>query len=194
MIIGQDWGDVHYYTATRGLGRDIDQNPTRSTLEQLLRGIGLDVRLAHGIRPRGVRLFLTNAILCLKEGGMSAEVEEQWYKNCGPTFLRKQIEIVAPRVVVALGQMAYKSVLWGFGLKASPGPFRKAVEDEAGTSLPNGSRLLAVYHCGQRILNTHRPFKEQQGDWLCLVKVLGLQQNAIPAAVDVPMNGNAPST
>ena len=50
-----------------------------------------------------------------------------------------------------------------FGLEA--GPFRSAVEDEAGTVLVNCTRLLAVYHCGQRILNTLRPFEQQKRDW-----------------------------
>src|SRR4051794_10263053 len=66
MVIGQDWGDVRYYTANRGL--DDSRNPTMRVLEQLLRGIGLEVSLAeYGSGPRGV--FLTNAVLCLKEGG-----------------------------------------------------------------------------------------------------------------------------
>jgi DNA polymerase len=173
MIIGQDWGDVRYYTANRGL--DDLRNPTMRTLERLLREIGLDISLAaYDSGPRGV--FLTNAILCLKEGGLQARVERQWFKNCGANFLRQQIEIIAPRVAVALGQRAYEAVLGAFDFQA--GPFRRAVEDEAGTTLPNGSRLLAVYHCGQRMLNTHRPFDQQQKDWQRVAKVLGRHQSA----------------
>jgi DNA polymerase len=167
MIIGQDWGDVRYYTANRGL--DNLRNPTMRTLERLLRGIGLDISLAaYGTGVRGV--FLTNAVLCLKGGGLQARVEKQWFKNCGSPFLRRQIEIVTPRVAVALGQRAYEAVLGAFGLEA--GPFRTAVEDEEGTTLPNGSCLLAVYHCGRRILNTHRPFERQQLDWRRVAKAL----------------------
>ena len=108
MIIGQDWGDVRYYTANHGL--DDFRNPTMRTLECLLRGIGLDVSLAaYGTGARGV--FLTNAVLCLKEGGLQARVEREWFENCGSNFLRRQVEIIAPRIVVALGQKAYEAVL-----------------------------------------------------------------------------------
>jgi DNA polymerase len=177
MVIGQDWGDVRYYSSNRGL--DDFRNPTMRTLERLLCGTGLDVSLAAYDTGRR-RVFLTNAILCLKEGGLQAQVEQQWFDNCGANFLRKQIEIIAPRVAVALGQKAYEAVLGAFGLDA--GPFRRAVEDEAGTSLPNGSRLLAVYHCGQRILNTHRPFEQQQLDWQRVARSLGRNQSGEPAA------------
>ncbi|HKB37829.1 MAG TPA: uracil-DNA glycosylase family protein [Gemmataceae bacterium] len=173
MIIGQDWGGVRYYAVNQGL--DDLRNPTMRTLERLLRGIGLDISLAeYGAGARGV--FLTNAVLCLKKGGLQAPVEWQWFENCGSHFLRRQIEIVAPRVAVALGQKAYEAVLGAFGLQV--GPFRRAVENELGTPLPNGSRLLAVYHCGQRILNTHRPFEQQQREWRRVAKALGQQQRA----------------
>jgi DNA polymerase len=175
--MGQDWGDVRYYTRNRGL--DDFRNPTMRTLERLLRGIGLEVSLAeYCMEERG--LFLTNALLCLKEGGLQAQVERQWFNNCGAHFLRRQIEIVAPRVAVALGLKAYEAALGAFGLEG--GPFRRAVEDEAGTTLPNGSRLLAVYHCGQRILNTHRPFEQQQRDWQRVANALEQQRIAEPGA------------
>ena len=67
-------------------------------------------------------------MLCLKEGGLQGSVERQWFENCGSHFLRRQIEIIAPRVVVALGQMAYEAVLRTYGFKV--GPFRKAVDDK----------------------------------------------------------------
>src|SRR5262245_10834583 len=125
MIIGQDWGGVRYYAVNQGL--DDLRNPTMRTLERLLRGIGLDISLAeYGAGARGV--FLTNAVLCLKKGGLQAPVEWQWFENCGSHFLRRQIEIVAPRVAVALGQKAYEAVLGAFGLQV--GPFRRAVENE----------------------------------------------------------------
>src|SRR5436190_11677592 len=137
MIIGQDWGDVRYYTANSGL--DDFRNPTMRTLERLLRGIELEVSLAaYGTGQRGV--FLTNAVLCLKEGGLQAQVKQEWFDNCGVYFLRRQIEIISPRVAVSLGQKAYEAVIGAFGLAA--GRFRSAVEDEAGTVLPNGTRLL----------------------------------------------------
>ncbi|NIA30362.1 MAG: hypothetical protein GWP06_10685 [Actinobacteria bacterium] len=160
MVVGQDWGDTNYYEANRGL--DNLRNRTMLTLEKLLHASGFGVSLkAYDHGGRG--LFLTNAILCLKTGGMQATVEPSWFKNCGRLFLRQQIKIVSPKVVVALGQRAYEAILAEFSVKK--GPFRKAVESKQGISLPCGSQLFAVYHCGNRILNTHRKFDAQVEDW-----------------------------
>ena len=170
MVIGQDWGDVRYYNENKGL--DKPGNPTTQTLAKLLQEIGLDISLTeYDTGSRG--LFLTNAILCLKQGGLQGLVQQKWFEQCGSNFLRRQIEIVAPRVAIALGQKACGAALSAFGL--CPAPLREAVEDEAGTALPNGTRLFAVYHCGQRTLNTHRHLAQQQQDWRRVKKFLERQ-------------------
>ena len=161
MVVGQDWGDTKYFQSNCGL--DNLRNPTIRTLENLLRATGFGTSLQtyeHG----DCGLFLTNAILCLKDGGLQAAVDSTWFKNCGRLFLRPQIEIVSPQVVVSLGQRAHEAILAEFGIKK--GPFRNAVESKHGISLPCGSQLFAVYHCGNRILNTHRKFEAQVEDWL----------------------------
>ena len=107
MMVGQDWGDVRYYIQNHGL--DDIRNRTTRTLEQLIHGIGVEVSLIEkSEQNRGV--FLTNALLCLKTGGMQAHVEQQYFRNCG-IHLRRQIEIVAPQVIVCLGQEAYEATL-----------------------------------------------------------------------------------
>jgi DNA polymerase len=87
-------------------------------------------------------------------------------------YLRRQIEIVGPDVVVGLGERAFRSILSAFGLKARS--FLKEVEDAEGTVLPNRSRALAVYHCGARIQNTHRNLDAQKRDWARLRRFLPL--------------------
>jgi DNA polymerase len=167
MIVGQDWGDVNYYVENSGL--DDPSNPTNGTLEQLLKSVGLDVSLRSGSGSRG--LFLTNAILCLKQGGLQSAVERAWFANCGERFLRAQIEIVSPRVVVAMGHRAHRAVMAGFGLRAAS--LRAAVESEHGARLSNGSMLITVYHCGRRTLNTHRRLEVQLRDWRKVARALG---------------------
>jgi uracil-DNA glycosylase len=169
-VVGQDWGDTSYYQSNRGL--DDLRNPTMVTLEKLLHAAGFGISLQsyeHG----GRGLFLTNAVLCLKSGGLQGAVEPAWFKNCGRMYLRPQIEIVAPRLVVSLGQRAFEAIAGAFGFRA--GPFRKAVESEEGVALSCGSQLFAVYHCGNRILNTHRKFDAQVGDWLRIRRWLNRQ-------------------
>jgi len=161
MVVGQDWGDTNYYI--RHSGVEGPNNPTNTALANLL------VSIEIAIGPPGAAIgqdvvFFTNAILCLKSGGLQAPVQDVWFRNCA-LYLQKQIEIVQPSVVVGLGVRPFRSVLRSFGLPVPRGPHRKVVEDPEGTLLPNGSRLFAVYHCGARIRNSLRDMDAQLNDW-----------------------------
>ncbi len=107
-------------------------------------------------------MFLTNAVLCLKEGGLQAEVEEKAFKNCRE-FLRRQIEVVSPAVVVTLGKRAYGAVVSAFGRPREP-TFRAAVERE-NIELFSDCRLVPVYHCGRKSTNMNRDIRQQRHDW-----------------------------
>ncbi len=159
LVVGQDWGDERYFLRHKGL--EGPRNPTNETLIKLLETIGVSIGPPGSMYGQN-RVFFTNAILCLKEGGLQGAVQHNWFQNCS-TYLRQQIEIVSPQVVVGLGKMAFDSVLRAYDLK--PCGFRLAVENPDGLRLPNGSLLFAVYHCGAKILHTHRPFQDQLRDW-----------------------------
>ena len=104
MVVGQDWGDTNYFIRNHGL--EAQRNPTNNMLRELLGSIGIDVGSPHDCRNDG-RVFLTNAILCLKTtGGLQGNVKKEWFSNCGRAFLRPLIEIVGPKVVVCLGERA----------------------------------------------------------------------------------------
>jgi uracil-DNA glycosylase len=160
MIVGQDWGGVRYYMDHRGL--DDLRNPTMRTLERLLNDVGIPACLSR-YEPQARGIFLTNAILCLKDGGLQGAVRDEWFRACGVRFLKPTIEQVAPRVVVALGARAHAAIMQAWSLK--PIPLREAVALPGGTMLPCGSRLLAVYHCGNRVLNMTRGYGDQLLDW-----------------------------
>lgn len=151
MIVGQDWGDTAYYIKQRG--RDDESNATNKMLVELVRSTGLEMN----------SVFLTNAILCLKEGGLQAPVREQWFANCGPRFLKPTIELIKPKVLVTLGEWAYRSVQKLYSLP--PLPFRKTVDRQEGFQLPHDVLFFPMYHCGRRILNTHRSIEKQMEDW-----------------------------
>lgn len=159
MVVGQDWGDLRYYEANRGL--DKLNNPTMVALASLLASIGFDVPMdRYGQGNSGV--FLTNAVLCLKAGGLQGSVRRSWFLECAQRFLRRQVEIVRPRVVVPLGEKAHQALRHAFGLP--PARLRRAVA-EPGIELLPGTMMVAVYHCGRRIQNTHRPLDMQYRDW-----------------------------
>lgn len=159
MVVGQDWGDTRYFV--EGGGREGPRNRTNLTLAELAGVVGVTISEPGSSEGEGIAFF-TNAVLCLKEGGLQAPVRRTWFDNCAP-FLRRQIEIIKPKVVVGLGEKAYQTIAKAFGIRV--GRFRSEVEMEGGRLLPTGARAFAVYHCGARIQNTHRKLEEQKKDW-----------------------------
>lgn len=160
VIVGQDWGGVKYYKDNKGL--DKLANPTMRNLEKLLHHIGIQVSVtSYAEEARG--LFLTNAVLCLKSGGLQARIEPEWAWNCGSLFLRQQIEIVRPKVVVCLGAFAFHAVLRAFGQPMIE--LRDAIEDTEGHEILDGVRLFAAYHCGNGTVNRNRDLQQQMTDW-----------------------------
>lgn len=161
MVVGQDWGDVRYFVNNQG--RESASNPTNKNLVRLLESIGISILPVSNPLGYSGEVFLTNAILCLKDGGLQGPVKREWFGNCGAAFLRPLIELVNPKVVVSLGQLPYRAIRKLYGLPRVT--FRNAVETEPGFLLPNGIRYFPMYHCGMRIINTHRRLEQQVVDW-----------------------------
>jgi uracil-DNA glycosylase len=170
VIVGQDWGDARYFT--ENFGREAPHNPTNETLRRLLGSIGIEIAGPTATDTGGGPLFLTNAVLCLKEGGMQAKVQPGWFANCGARFLRPTIDLIAPKVVVTLGEWAYRATTAAYDVPRVA--FRQAVERADGFVLTDGARYFPMYHCGARILNTHRPMAMQLVDWARVERALGL--------------------
>lgn len=168
VVVGQDWGDVASFTRNEGF--EEPNNPTNRRLVELLALAGVVVEQPTRLGRAGTAFF-TNAILCLKEGGLQGEVRPEWFRTCGARFLRPAIEIIAPRAVVALGTHATAAVCHAFGLRA-PRKFADAVDGEDGVPLPNGSTLFPRYHCGARSTNMNRSRETQDEDWRRLGKWL----------------------
>lgn len=154
MVVGQDFSDVDYFVRNRG--RDVAGNPTNVALGELLAGIGMPIGDGS--------LFFTNAILCLKQGGLQGAVSKEWFTECGSRFLKRTIELVAPKVVAPLGERACRAICDVYGLRRLQ-PYRKAVESGEFARVGKGSRLVPVYHCGMRVRNTLRNMDEQKKDW-----------------------------
>ena len=167
FVVGQDFSDRKYFEKWKG--EDRPNNTTNMNLIKLFASIGIDIREPSQGGDRG-EAFFTNAILCLKEGGMQAKVRAEWFVNCGSRFLRPQIELVQPRVVVGLGSRAHNAVLSAFGFPQER--LRDAVRSE-GTPLPGGAIAIAVYHCGARVININRGLDEQMADWKRVRRTLG---------------------
>jgi DNA polymerase len=159
MIVGQDWGDVRYFTTN--LGHEAARNPTNEMLVKLLTSIGIAIAPPSPQNNGGGVLFLTNAILCLKQNGLQAPVQPEWFQNCGRHFLKPTIDLVQPKILITLGESAYRMIRDLYGLPKMT--FRDAVAKSFRIS--EKMKYFPMYHCGQRILHTHRHLEQQLRDW-----------------------------
>lgn len=158
MVVGRDWGGVDYFIDNVGLEQD--DNETNTRLIELLAGVGIHIDVPVNTRDRP--LFFTNAALCLRPGRLTGPVSGKWFSNCGPLFLRRQVELVRPKVVVALGYYPYRAVCKSFGLEPAQ-RMRDAIQREP-EQLPTGTILVPVYHCGKNGQRS-RSIAEQKKDW-----------------------------
>lgn len=104
-------------------------------------------------------IFITNAVLCnpRDERGRNAPPTTREIHNCS-AHLRQTIELISPRCVVALGQVALKSL----HLIA---PHEVKLARDVGRPIEwHGRWLIPLYHPGPRA-QLHRPFQTQLEDF-----------------------------
>ena len=166
MIVGQDWGDVRYFTTNAG--HEAPRNPTNETLVKLLDSIRITIAPPTPQDSGGGEVFLTNAILCLKQDGLQGAVHSEWFENCGQHFLRPTIELVQPKILITLGKGAYRTIRTLYDLPQLK--FREAITGSF--CLREHTMCFPMYHCGRRILNTHRALEQQMKDWARVLPTL----------------------
>jgi uracil-DNA glycosylase family 4 len=113
-----------------------------------------------GLTRDGV--FVTNAVLCnpLDASGRNRRPKASEVTRCGP-FLRRQIEVIDPAVVVALGIVALQAL-------DRIEPHGATLREACGRPVEwLGRRLVALYHPGRRAL-VHRDEALQRDDWRML--------------------------
>lgn len=166
MVVGQDWGDTNYFLKWKGF--DDPNNPTNVNLMKLLSSIGVNIK-PFVVDDQVGKIFLTNAILCLKQNSLQGAIDDTWYENCGKKFLKPSVEIVKPNVLIALGEGPYKTILQAYGIRyVRPKSYRMVVEQvgqAGGKKLPGGALLFPVYHCGSKGVNINRKLPDQLNDW-----------------------------
>ncbi|HJU16827.1 MAG TPA: uracil-DNA glycosylase family protein [Stellaceae bacterium] len=159
LAVGQDFGNVAYFVRHRG--RDDPRNHTNRNLHRLLHEAGIAVG-DPGRRDCTARVFLTNAILCLKEGGMNGAIRAGWIDNCTERHLSPLVRLLRPPVVVGMGNAGWRAVRRVFGLGDTP----QRIAQAAGSCwlAANGTRVFAVGHPGPLGL-INRPWPQQLADW-----------------------------
>jgi len=159
LIVGQDFGDIGYFR--RYLGSDDPKNPTNQNLRELLNYAGIaagDPPAADELTP----VFLTNSILCLKEGTMATPIKPRWVKACAGSHLLPLAQFLRAPIVVSMGATAWRAVRLVFGLSGVPVKITLAAGSS--WSAQDGTRLFPVCHCsGLGIRN--RSWPNQISDW-----------------------------
>jgi uracil-DNA glycosylase len=155
VVVGQDFAcQEQPYDAPN------PELPTNKNLARLIAAAGLR------------RVYLTNAVLCLKPGGMSAPVPSAWVNHCA-SHLRRTIEIVGPTVIAALGAVAWRATCRAFDVASPP-----TLSEVVGTQpilLPNTPALFGFNHCGGLGV-IRRAFAQQLEDWRRLGQWLAEQR------------------
>lgn len=124
--------------------------------------------LTNMIKAMGVRredVYIANIIKCRPPGNRTPERDE--CETCSP-FLMRQIEVIAPKAIVALGAVAAKTLL---AVNAPMSELRGRWYDFRGT------KLAVTYHPAF-LLRDPRQKKETWKDLQMVMKELGLQAPA----------------
>jgi uracil-DNA glycosylase family 4 len=160
LIVGQDWGDDKYLNKFIVDGSDDDS--TCKNLAERLKDININIEVQTKTIEQ--KVFLTNSILCIKKNGKSGTYSKMCQKNCGNSFLKPLIELIKPTVIITLGEKPYKSIMELYDKKTVN--FKSAVENNKPVEIISGVYIFPVYHCSQRIINTHTRIKRDQiKDW-----------------------------
>lgn len=173
MVVAQDFADIDGFRKLRGWpGADVGTN---QTLVELIAEASISIQPPrYGIADD--RVFFTNAVLCMKTGGMQASIAASCFERCGKRFLRPTIELVSPRVVVSLGTGAMKAVCRAYDLQP-PGKLSDVVAQPI--PLGNGPLLMPLYHPSRTVLNVARSLEAQKADWREVGRVLSPLKAAV---------------
>jgi hypothetical protein len=159
LVVGQDFGNVGY--SVRNRGRDEPNNKTNENLHKLLTAAGIDVTHPSQ-RDHKAPVFLTNSILCIKEGSMNGPILSSWIDACSEKHLGPLIRYLIPPLVVGMGNAGWRAVRRVFALAAAPRLISQAAGCDWCAAI--GTRVFAVGHCGPLgIIN--RPWPQQVADW-----------------------------
>ena len=116
--------------------------------------------LISSIGLRRDEVFITNSVLCSprKASGANDKPTLGELRNCSD-FLRRQVELLDPPIVVTLGAVALAAIK-----RIEPHPFQ--LQEHAARILPwHGRRLIPLYHPSPQVLITSRSLAAQMEDY-----------------------------
>lgn len=108
-------------------------------------------------------IFITNSVLCSPRTATDANrsPKKSEIKNCS-AFLKKQIELIQPKVIATLGSVALEA------LKTIE-YHQISLKNDIGKVFDwNGLKLVPLYHPSPQVIASHRRFNEQLRDFQIL--------------------------
>ncbi|MGB9892710.1 uracil-DNA glycosylase family protein [Thermodesulfovibrio yellowstonii] len=157
MIVGQDWGSEGYLEKwIKKNGGKVpnpydESNPTFRNLMYHLEKAKIDKK----------DIYLTNAVLCLREGneisGNKNKPKKKHFRNCSQ-FLKRQIEIIQPKIIATLGLDALNIILEIFEIPKKV----KKLNEVAGKIIVEKSKvfpdikIFPLFHTGIKGINMRK--------------------------------------
>jgi|SRR4051812_10268323 uracil-DNA glycosylase family 4 len=157
--VGNTDADIMFIGEGPGADEDAQGEPFVGRAGQLLN----NMITAMGIKREDV--YIANVVKCRPPGNRTPERDE--CDTCSP-FLMKQIEVIKPKIIVALGAVAAKNLL---GLNDSMANLRGRIYDFRNT------KLVVTYHPAY-LLRDPRQKGEAWKDLQMVMKYLGMQTPA----------------
>jgi len=153
--VGNPEAELMFVGEGPGADEDIQGEPFVGRAGQLLN------KMVEAMGLRREDVYIANVVKCRPPGNRTPEKDET--DICSP-FLLRQIEVIAPKVIVALGAVAAKTLL---GINDSMGNLRGRWYDF------RGHKLLVTYHPAF-LLRDPRQKKEAWKDLQMAMRELGL--------------------
>jgi len=117
-------------------------------------------------------IFITNAVLCNPRTptGANRTPTQAEVVNCS-AFLRRQLDIINPEVVVTLGRVALDALR---RIQYHP----RTLQTDAGQVHEwNGRLLVPVYHPSPQVLASHRREQAQLADYAAITRAVAMTKN-----------------
>jgi uracil-DNA glycosylase len=172
--VGNPHADLMFIGEGPGADEDAQGEPFVGRAGQLLN----NMIKAMGIRREDV--YIANVVKCRPPGNRTPERDE--CETCSP-FLMRQIAVIKPKVVVALGAVAAKNLLaMNASMAELRGRFYDFLPSGARSSDPSwqGTKLAVTYHPAF-LLRDPRQKGEAWKDLQMVMKYLGLEPPKKPA-------------
>lgn len=127
-------------------------------------------------------VWVTNAVLCWPAGpnGKNGRPTSDEIENCSQ-FLRKQISLINPQIVVALGLAALDALR-----RIDSLPRASLAKLVAKPIKWSGRILVPLYHPSPRVLASKRNLKKQTGDFRKVQRILEAIKTPVPPTSGEP--------